>query len=252
MDRHTLKLPFTTKRTPDWTCPTCGKGLLRVVKDSFKNDERLHSRDHSHEAWEPEWIEYVYSCLLACNNEECCEVVCSAGTGKVDCHQYEDEHGEWAQSCEALFKPQFFEPHLQLLRVPPKCPASIVKPLNESFRLFFASPSAASNSVRIAIEELLTELKVKRFVVVKNQRRVISLHQRISLLPAKYGQLKEMLTAIKWLGNAGSHGTEKISHDDVLDSYDLTEHVLAEIYSPKTRKLAALAKKVNKKKGPTK
>ena len=252
MDRRTLKLPFTIDRTPDWTCPTCDKGLLRVVKDSFKKEERLHSRDHSHDAWEPEWIEYVYSCLLSCNNEECREVVCSAGTGKVDYFEYEDEHGEWAQSIEELFKPQFFEPHLKLLRIPTKCPDSIVKPLNESFRLFFAAPSAASNSVRIAIEALLTELKVKRFTVVKNQRRIISLHQRISLLPPKYAQLKDLLTAIKWLGNAGSHDAEGISNDDVMDAYDLTEHVLTEIYAPKAKKLAALAKKVNKKKGPAK
>jgi hypothetical protein len=101
----------------------------------------------------------------------------------------------------------------------------IVEPLNESFKLFFSAPSAASNSVRVAIEELLTELKVKRFNLVSKKRRMISLHQRIGLLPAKYVELKEMLTAIKWIGNAGSHGGEQLSHDDVLDAFELTEHV---------------------------
>lgn len=150
-----------------------------------------------------------------------------------------------------VFRPKFFEPHLKLIEIPSKCPKQIVDPLNESFKLYFSAPGAASNSVRVAIEELLTELKVKRFDIVKKKRRMISLHQRISLLPAKHVELKEMLTAIKWIGNAGSHGGERITHDDVLDAFELTEHVLGEIYSPKA-KLAALAKKVNKKKGPAK
>ncbi len=38
--------------------------------------------------------------------------------------------------------------------------------------------------------------------------------------------------------------------DDVMDAYELTEHVLQEIYEPRIKKLKAIAKKVNKKKGP--
>jgi hypothetical protein len=125
-------------------------------------------------------------------------------------------------------------------------------PLNESFKLFFSSPSAASNNVRIAIEELLTELKVKRFNVSKGRRLFINLHQRIESLPAKYAQFKDMILAIKWLGNAGSHGHSEVTIDDAMDAYELTEHILKEIYEPKAKKLKALAKKVNKKKGPSK
>lgn len=46
-------------------------------------EERRDSRDHSHEAWEPEWIQYVYSCLLVCSNDQCKEVVASSGS--TDC-----------------------------------------------------------------------------------------------------------------------------------------------------------------------
>ena len=40
--------------------------------------------------------------------------------------------------------------------------------------------------------------------------------------------------------------------DDVMDAYELTEHILEEIYETKSKKLKAIAKKVNKKKGPSK
>lgn len=253
MDRRTLKFPFTLDSAPDWICPSCGIAPLRIKKETFVKEERRDSRDHSHEAWEPEWIEYVYSCLLICSNDQCKEVVASSGTGAVDWSVYEDEHGFPDQVYEDHFRPKFFQPHLKLFQFPKDCPESVTKPLEDSFSLFFAAPHAASNNVRIAIESLLTELKIRRFNLIGGKRRFISLHQRIGLLPAKYAHLKELILAIKWLGNAGSHdGGAEVTLDDVMDSYELTEHILQEVYAPKLAKLHKLAKKVNKKKGPAK
>ena len=253
MDRRALKFPFTLDSAPDWMCPTCGKAPLRIRKDSFSKEERSHSRNHSHEAWEPEWIEYVYSCMLICSNDQCKEAVASSGIGSVDWSIEEDEHGVPDQLYEDHFRPKFFQPHLKIFQIPDDCPESVSMPLEDSFALFFAAPHAASNNVRIAIEALLTELKIRRFVLSGGKRRFVSLHQRIALLPPKYPHLKDLILAIKWLGNAGSHdGGDEVSLDDVMDSYELTEHILQEVYAPKLEKLHKLAKKVNKKKGPAK
>jgi Domain of unknown function (DUF4145) len=252
MDRRLLKLPFGLENAPDWLCPTCGRGTLRIEKDSFVQRELRRSREIFFYTNDYEDIKYVYSCLLICSNGKCDEVVTSIGIGSVDCDIVEDEYGEQNQVYSNFFLPKFFEPHLKLIHIPQDCPDSVSTPLNESFKLFFSSPSAASNNVRIAIEELLTELKVKRFNVSKGRRLFINLHQRIELLPAKYAQFKDMILAIKWLGNAGSHGHSEVTIDDAMDAYELTEHILKEIYEPKAKKLKALAKKVNKKKGPSK
>lgn len=245
MNHKAFSLSFSLNRPPHWTCPTCGKGVLSIKKESFFKEERRNSRNHSHDDWDPEWIDYVYSCLLVCTNDQCKEVVASAGVGSVDWEDNDD-----------FFRPKFFEPHLLLFNIPCKCPESVSAPLRESFRLFFSGPRAAANNVRIAIEELLTELKVKRFDIVKHKRKFINLDRRINLLPAKYAQVKDHILAIKWLGNAGSHGHANgkgaISMDDVIVSYELTEHILNEIYAHKTQRLDALAKMVNQKKGPVK
>jgi hypothetical protein len=255
MDRNALKLQFALDKSPDWVCPTCKKGVLRIKKDTFFKEEDSLSRDHSHEAWDPDWITYVYSCLLVCTNDQCKEIVSNVGVGSVVHHIYEGCRGEPMEAYTDFFRPKFFEPPLALINIPDKCPESVSGPLAESFRLFFSVPSAASNNVRIAIEELLTDLKVRKTTLVRGKRRLITLHQRIDLLPTKHANLKDLILAIKWLGNAGSHGNsgnDAITMDDVMDSYELTEHILHEIYAPKTKKLAALAKKVNKKKGPAK
>lgn len=250
MDRRTLKKAFTLDKTPEWICPTCGKGLLTIKKESFFKDELMHSRDRGHDAWEPEWIEYVYSCLLYCSNSGCKEVVASTGTGKVDWDVGYDDDGHEEQVWSDYFRPKFFEPPLQIISIPDGCPASIQSPLVESFRQIFSSPSASANSVRIALEHLLTELKISRYKLAGGRRRIVSLHERISKIPAKYDDLKDLILAVKWLGNAGSHDNENVNIDDVLDAYEMTEHVLSEIYEPKKQRLKAIAKKVNKKRGP--
>lgn len=253
LDRKSLKLPFSGDNSPDWVCPTCNRGILRIKEGTFQRVELRDSREaRSHDAWEPEWIAYVYTTLLICSNDKCKEVVVNSGTGSVDWDIIEDEHGVPDQVYKDIFLPKHFEPHLRLIRIPDDCPETVTTLLNESFKLFFSSPGAAANSVRAAIEELLTELKIKRFSTNNGKRRFINLHQRINLLPVKYAPFKDMILAIKWLGNAGSHGHGEVTMDDVMDAYELTEHILEEIYEPKMKKLKAIAKKVNNKKGPAK
>ena len=192
LDRKLLKLPFRKINSPDWVCPTCNKGILRIKEGTFHEEELRGSREaHSHEAWEPEWIEYVYTCLLVCSNDKCREVVANSGTGSVDWDIVEDEHGVPDQVYEDFFRPKHFEPHLRLIHIPDDCPETVTTLLNESFKLFFSSPNAAANNVRAAIEELLTELKINRFSTSNGKRRFINLHQRIGLLPAKYAPFKD-------------------------------------------------------------
>jgi hypothetical protein len=252
MDRKLFKMPFTLGRGPQYLCPTCQKGTLRIRDGSFVREETKDSRDHSHEAWEPEWIHYVYSCLLDCENKDCGEVVANSGTGSVDSYwgDYDAEIAAPTQEHYDYFHPKYFEPSLQVIAIPAQCDEAVSAPLKESFRLFFASPGAAANNIRIAVEELLTVLKIKRFVVVNSKNKPIALHSRIMMLPARHAEHKDMLLAIKWLGNAGSHGGKPISADDVMDAYELMEHILDEIYSGKRKVLSRLANKVNRKRGP--
>ena len=130
-------------------------------------------------------------------------------------------------------------------------PRSSKKSLNESFKLFFVSPSAAANGVRIALEELLTELKIERYTLNRKGEEIrLTLGQRIDKLPDEYSHVQEMMNAVKWLGNAGSHSNDEIKIDDVMDAYELTEHILEEIYEESKERIEAIARKINENKGP--
>lgn len=234
MDRHVLKHPFTLRRTHHWMCPTCGQALLRIREDSFVKEEQSSSRDHSDEEWQPEWIRYVYSCMLVCSNVQCKEVVASSGTGSVHWHIEEDMNGVPQQVYEDHFRPKFFQPHLQIFQIPEACPCSVAKPLEDSFALFFAAPDSAIASVRTAMKALLGEMMLSRFSATSGERRSINLHQSIALLDPKYAHLKDVILAIKWLADDGSQDEGvSISIDDVMDAYELTEKILEAVYTPK-------------------
>jgi len=251
MDRKLYKLPFRKNKVPDWICPTCGKGVLVISEDTFHFEELSLSKEaHGEEAWEPEWIEYVYSCLLKCSNDSCREVVANSGVGSADLEGSYDENGIPIQEWYDYFQPRYFQPHLKIFIYPDNTPEDVFLEIDQSFSLFFSNPASASSHLRIALENLLTHLKVTRQETKKGKTLLLSLHRRIDLVPDKYKDLKDMLLAVKWLGNAGSHAKREVTGDDVMDAYEIMDVVLREIFENKAKKAKALAKKINKKKGP--
>lgn len=164
----------------------------------------------------------------------------------------EEINGYQEQVYADYFRPHYFYPHLKGFSLSEKVPTEVKELFERSFSLIFVDADAALNQVRKGIEEMLTELGIKRFDRVNNKLKPVNLHQRITLLPAKFDELKEFLLAVKWLGNAGSHTGSKITIDDVLDAYELSAHLLSEVYDKKSESIRKLAKGVNKRKGPKK
>jgi hypothetical protein len=251
MDRSIFHLSFSKTVSPKWPCPSCKAGHLVIASGTIQQKETVASqKEHDHDAWEPEWMRSVFSCLFRCNS--CKDFVACCGTARPVLFEYEDEEHGWVQDADERFDPKFFQPSLVLMDIPEECPLPAAEHLHASFSSFFSDPGASLNSVRAAVEAVLTDLGIKRFNVSGKKRRPLSLHQRILLLPAKYKEQADLLLAVKWLGNAGSHDSDTPERHDVSLAYDLLEHILSDIYIQKAKKLKSLAKKVNKKKGPIK
>tara|TARA_R110001599_G_scaffold337890_1_gene556597 strand:+ start:2730 stop:3488 length:759 start_codon:yes stop_codon:yes gene_type:complete len=251
MDRSIYKSTFAKTGLTPFHCPSCGKGRLKVEQSSFSHHETKSSkRSHGHEAFDFDWIEYVFSCTLKCTNADCKEVVTSVGNGGVDQGYTIDDVGAYEVDYYDFFRPKFFHPHLKIFELPKEASESVSTEMNTSFSLLFSDPSSAANHVRIALENLLTDLRVKRIITPNGKRKYLNLHQRIDLLPTKFNHVKELFFAVKWLGNAGSHSHQEITFDDVFDAYEIISQVLEEVYDDRKKKVASLAKKINKRKGP--
>ena len=251
MDRTILKRGFSGKGSTLFKCPTCSNNLLKVVVKTFSHEESRESkRMHGSDEWGPENIEYVFSCILKCAGANCGDVVACSGVGYVEQYYDYDEDGHPYPDWDDRFYPKHFNPPLQLIQIPRGTPEDTKSALGDSFSVVFANPASAANHVRVALEHLLTHLKVKRFTISNNKRRPISLHARIESIPAKYAHVKDLCFALKWVGNAGSHASIDVTLDDVLDIYEIFEELLHEIFSNRSKQAKELAKLINKKKGP--
>ncbi len=251
MDRKPYKLPFRNPGRLKWVCPTCEKGVLRIKKDLFHSVETRNSEEaHRHDMWDPDWIKYIFSCLLECSNEGCQDQVSCSGVGFVEQGVGYDENGDLFSDYNNFYRPKYFVPHLKIFKYPADTPEEVSEEIEASFELFFCNPPSASNHIRIALENLLTHMKVKKYSIKNKKRRYLNLHSRIDMLPKKYVHLKELFFAIKWLGNAGSHSNKIISSDDVLDAYEIMEEILKKIFDKKPKQVKKLAKEIVKKKGP--
>jgi Domain of unknown function (DUF4145) len=250
IDRKTLKKRFRLDQYPHWPCNACSNGNLQIKEGSFLHEARTSSSAENDPDWEPTSTAYVYSCILKCNNSHCAEVVANTGSGSIGFDIGIADHGE-IQELYDYFEPKFFHPALEFIKFPVACPAQVEKSIRDSFALVFSSPSAAANHVRASIESLIAELGVPQFVLTQNgHRKFVNLNQRIEELRTKYPEVEQLLLAIKWLGNAGSHSTDGLTLDDVMDAYEITEQLLHEIYDTKPAKVREIADAVNKRKGP--
>jgi len=253
VDRRIFKIPFYKGSLPEWKCPTCNKGILKGREGSFRYSESKNSLDsQKRENWDPEFTDYVYSCEFICTNPNCKDIVANIGVGSLEMEPTFDPHGNvGGVQYFPSFLPKYFCPHLNIFEISENTPIDVKMSIEESFKLFFVSHSASSGCLRIALERLLDNLKVKKFENKKNKRIQISLHRRIESLPKKFLRFKDLFFAIKWLGNAGSHH-HKITIDDVMDAYDIFEEILNELFDHKTEKIRKMVKQVNQRKGPGK
>ncbi|WP_323956982.1 DUF4145 domain-containing protein [Aeromonas caviae] len=62
--------------------------------------------------------------------------------------------------------------------------------------------------------------------------RISYLGARLERLPDEHSEFNTLFDAIRLFGNNGSHPDSKITTDDLMDAYELIEHVLQAIYKP--------------------
>jgi hypothetical protein len=141
------------------------------------------------------------------------------------------------------------DPPPRLIEVPSAVPDTVRQLLLATCRFVWLDPSAAVNRGRAAVEELLTARKVaRRRLTKKGKYHRLDLSERIAEFGATNSNLANKLTAIRWIGNVGSHSTT-ITTDAVMDGLDILSFVLDELYLGRERHVSKLARKLIDRKG---
>lgn len=250
VDRGVWKGGFTPDGVIRWPCPACHLPRLKLIPETLHKVESKESLgQRAHPAWEPEWIHARFVCLLKC--QECDQSMAVLGKQGVELGEFwNDEKGDLDGDYFETFQPTFVFPAPPLIEIPTKVPDDVKEQLTKSFQLFWSDAESCANRVRASVEKLLNSLKIKRKRIAKSGKRIpLSLHERIQEFEAKDRSLAENLMAVKWLGNAGAHSSP-VHVDDLLDGYEILEHVLSEIFTQRTRRIADITKQINRKRMP--
>ena len=224
---------FEVSNAPEWNCPTCSRGILQV-SGSLRLEDTAHTILYrSDESFEPEYAEYNVIGMLKCNRSKCSETVMMVGTGFCDLDQgYVD--GEWTQYLTNYCKPRFFQPHLNVFEIPAYVPTEISDMLKLSFAVFFCDSDSCGNRIRASVEIVLNHIGSPSTRVTVNSGRVkaISLGDRIKALTETHDNIKELLSAIRIIGNDSSHSETSISRQDTIDAYTMVRFILEILFRP--------------------
>ena len=68
-------------------------------------------------------------------------------------------------------------------------------------------------------------------------------------MPDDNRKIIEPANAIRWLGNDGTHSGYHIRRSDVIDGYNIFEHILVELYPEQKASIEALVERINSAKG---
>ena len=239
-------------KLPPWVCPTCGKGRYKVVDNTLVELETGPSkREHSHDEWDPEWVEKRFVAIMRCDLISCGQVAAVSGdSGVLSFEEYTPE-GEYDHSYGSYYKPKLITPAPIPIGLPSKTPKELKKAVSDAASLIWISPESAANKIRQAIEILMDEKTVRKTSIKNGKRTKLSLHARIVEFTKGDAGNGSTLLATKWLGNSGSHNGG-VERDDVLDAFDMIEVVLDNLYETAKKEILRKVIAINKRKGPVK
>lgn len=239
---------FTKNAIPRWHCPHCQIGLLKLGKRNLVSGPTVaSSMECKKEDWNPDLIEYYFSGYLSCSH--CSHFVAFLGNGRlfsegINNHPLERDGEGYFE----LYSPLYFFPTLPIFKIHNFCPKEVMEQINKSFALYWSDLESCANRIRASVEAIMNQQRVIRTRILKGKRLYIPLDKRIESFRLINQNVADLLLAIKWIGNTGSH-LGKLERGDVLDAYELLEHSINKLYDKSDIKLKKLSKDINKRKG---
>lgn len=232
----------TFEKWPNWPCPSCSTGHLKVIDDTLRQMETGPSvRSHDHIAFEPDWISSRFVALLKCGHDNCGDVVSVCGRQSVFETYDEDPMNEGEQVFIDMFQPLYFAEAPPIFPIPDDCPEEVANEIKRAFSLYWCDPPSCANALRMALERIADDKGIKKGV---------TLHARIEQLGNGNAEAAKFLMATKWIGNDGSHRRAKpLTHEHLLEDFELFEHALDLLYVKRVAKLHKRAAAIIKRRG---
>lgn len=241
------------KNTTDLRCPHCKKGYLTFDNKNsseFQSEQNKRMSQFSMPDGSLEDDEEKYSGIISgyleCNHGDCVEKVSFVGQTEYQPDYFTDEDGDEHEHSVKTISFKYFIPPIHIVELKHEYPPELQEILEESFALYFASPSACVNTLRILLEKLCELNGIEK---KKSDGDFKSLNKKLDELIFDKS-IKDLLEAAKWIGNDGSHSTETITMKNTDLAYRFVVKALDLIYlEDDNQELQKQAQAINKNKG---
>lgn len=217
-------MTFDIQKTTDFDCPYCFKSKLAPQRNADRKLVMINGLSSEHRKYHEtsndgdETEVHTFALALECTNPECRMV--TIVIGRLDA--YPDDSGD-VREYDTTVTPRFFYPPVAVVPVPSYIPKDIREELLRSYALYFADPASAANPLRSAVECFMDVTDTPK---ERHGGKPITLHDRLRDFKEKNAELAELLVAVKWLGNDGSHYGHGLTHDDLLKAYEVFLHAM--------------------------
>ncbi|MFC4501088.1 MULTISPECIES: DUF4145 domain-containing protein [Streptomyces] len=162
-----------------------------------------------------------------------------------------DDHGNYDDYYEHLY-PKFFMPALPLVEIPNACPEPVQDRIGAASKILWVDPSSAANRLRSATEALMDDQGIPRKYADRHGKiRDATLDRRIEAFKKakqEYADAADLLLAVKWIGNVGSH-EDRLQIPDVLDGVEMLDFTLELIYDDRRDEIKKKAAAITARKG---
>ena len=188
-----------------------------------------------------------FSLQLICDNANCGEVVVVSGETLV-IEFYNDENDRWEYSSQLCPRAMFPAP--LIIDIPTQAPRNVRDNIRLASSHFWLDTSASANRLRASVEFLLDFLEIPRETVnaTSGSTRRLDLNARIAHYELVNAEHAPSLTALRMIGNLGSHG-EDVQQEAILDAFEIYEYTLDALCGQRKDRIEALRQKLISTKG---
>lgn len=232
---------------PRPTCPQCLDGHVEFGEPTtIQNSESSRWQLEMHDNWEPEHIFGDFHVRAGCSNQACGQGFLGLGSYQIERAEEADpaRSGGWSE----FYSLMYITPPLLLMTLPKDTPQPVQDGVTRAASLILADPSSAANALRATVERYLTTEGISS---ADQNGKHVPAHHRIEAWKQQTGnsQVQDLLMAVKWIGNDGSHEEATLTTKQVVDGTQFLERAFHLLFDTSGDDLDARARAVNAHKG---
>lgn len=246
-DRSKWQGAYDRYSMPKFNCPRCRNGRLIANRKTLKVVHPQFSiTECDNPDFEPGWEIERFNLELQCDEKSCEETAFAIGNTSAE-QYYDEELNDYLWV--SLICIRAFYPAPPIISTPEQAPHKILSELEKAFGVYWTDLNAIANRLRVCVERIMDQQGVLTEAISKKKVMVpLDLIGRIGVFTKTHTEHAETFTALRMVGNLGSHGHD-VKREVILDAFEVLEDSLAELYGERSARLGKIKKKLISTKG---